>query len=203
MNQLKIILPRIVSLVSRPANKKAFYVMKEESMMAEETEPKWAEIFPVEADILEAFKAEVPDAAKTAIKEALTMLNKWKDNLPSDVLKSVSVLGASIGYGESFAAPKKEDKAAGDEDEKAKLLYGRIGTIETKLDELVGAIQQASKEVDDEEAKKAAAKKTKEDKVKTVGEIKSLDDLPEELKQEAAKSIAEEVAKTLKEGKPK
>jgi hypothetical protein len=64
----------------------------------------------LEAAFKAADKAEMNEKVKAAIKGALRLLSKWKDDLPDDVKKAVGVLARACIYGDQYGYPaKKED----------------------------------------------------------------------------------------------
>jgi hypothetical protein len=129
--ELIAIRPSILSLVRNPANRKWFYVKKEEGM--DEFEKEIREAFPLDDEVESTFTdcekaSEVSDDAKEAIKNALRVLSKWVDDLPSEVKKAVAVLARAAGYGESYGEAGDEDKTMEVEVDTA--------ALEAKLDEI-------------------------------------------------------------------
>ncbi|MBA7700112.1 hypothetical protein ES703_108819 [subsurface metagenome] len=135
-----------ITLCGSAANRKKFFIRKMEDSMKEFIEilkKFMADDDEDEKEVLtkeDIEKAEkVPDVAMKAIKGALNILNKYKADMPDDVLASIKTLTKYASYGYPAA---KEDKK---EDEVKK----------TDEEVLADSIQVLVKEVEVEDVEKA------------------------------------------------
>lgn len=105
-----------ITLCQSAANRKKFFIRKQETKMEDfikELKKFMAEDDEDGKEVLakeEIAKAEkLPEKAMVAIKAALNLLNKYKSDMPSDVLKAIQTLGKYAAYG--YPAAKGDEKA--------------------------------------------------------------------------------------------
>jgi hypothetical protein len=113
-NQLRVIRPHTLSLVERPANKRFWYVVKKEKNVK-----NLNEVFPIPEEYQDTFEniENEEKAAKDvqeAIKDALEILSKWTDEMPSEARRAIGLLAGAVGYGESYGYPESETKSNDD-----------------------------------------------------------------------------------------
>lgn len=109
-----------ITLCESAANRKKFFILKSEDTMEEfikqlkkfmapDEEEGDEEQALTEKDIEKAEK--LSDKAMTAIKGALNILNKYKADMPDDVLKAIQTLAKYASYG--YPAKKEDIDKAG------------------------------------------------------------------------------------------
>lgn len=103
-----------ITLCGSAANRKKFFIKKMEDSMKEFIEELKKFMAEDDEDVEgtlekeEIEKAEkVPDVAMKAIKGALNILNKYKADMPDDVLSAIKTLAKYAAYG--YPAAKQED----------------------------------------------------------------------------------------------
>jgi predicted RecB family endonuclease len=100
-----------ISLVDFAANRKTFYLTKRRNTMEpKELKELFTEFLGVpeaELEVSLAKAKELSQEAANAIKGALNMLSKFKDELPDPLLEAVKVLGKFASYG--YPAKKAVD----------------------------------------------------------------------------------------------
>lgn len=142
---LKDIRPIEISLVNVPANLRRFYLLKEGDEMEELKEmiEKWIGdgkdgLSDRQIEVLKALS----DKAQAAVKGALKLLAKYKEEFPQDVKNAIGVLAKSVGYG--YPSPKEEKKEPEKEEEvkKAGAKFSKI-TL-SQLKSLADSLQKAS-----------------------------------------------------------
>jgi len=124
----------------------------------------FAEVFPLEADVAETFKAQVPEKAKVAIKQSLKLLAEWKADLPADVLRAIGVLAAAVGYGETYGYPKKDgaDDQKGEE-QVSKEDTDRLDRLEKAVLSLAGRVREMQATKPEQKQEGAAEKSAGEE----------------------------------------
>lgn len=95
-----------ITLCGSAANRKKFFIKKMEDSMKEFIEELKKFMAEDDEDIESALEKEdiekaekVPDAAMKAIKGALNILNKYKADMPDDVLTAIKTLAKYAAYG--------------------------------------------------------------------------------------------------------
>lgn len=133
-------------------------------------------------------KAEkVPDAAMKAIKGALNILNKYKADMPDDVLKAIKTLTKYASYGYPAAKEDKKDEVKKTDEE---VLADSIQTLVKEVE--VDDLEKAKKIV--EQLSKATIKQ-----LKKIVEICQKIIGTEEAKVKKADELPAEVARDLEE----
>lgn len=181
-----------IHLVDTPAIKRRFLVVKRgdasEEEIIQEIEKTVAELSKAQTD---EEKAKLSDAAKNAIKGAVNLLNKYKDELPDAAKKALDALTKLVeGYGYGYAAPKKELDKAG-----AALSAARRQQIESVINglkALAGDLEKMLKEAGSTDAGTGGTpKEAMEQLTKMLQEIRSSiltpDDLSKLLEAELAR----------------
>lgn len=194
--KLEDILVDELSICEAAANKKKFFIQKQEKKMEELIEILKSFMGEDELEEEDIAKAkEMPDAAMKAIKGALNILNKYKDDFPSDILTAIKTLTKYASYG----YPAKKE-ALSDEEVIEALEKINVEKLETKLskatkDRIMKIIDQLK------EILEIGEKKLKK-------EIDDFDKLPDDIKtkliehQQLKKAEAERIQKE-KEDKEK
>lgn len=105
-----------ITICESAANRKKFFIKKQEDSMKEFIEELKKFMAEDDEDIEEVLtkedieKAEkISDKAIKAIKGALNILNKYKADMPDDVLAAIKTLAKYAAYGYGYPA-KKEDE---------------------------------------------------------------------------------------------
>lgn len=130
-NKLLIIRPHTLSLVNSPANKRFFYVTKEDGEM----ENEFADKFPLPEEYKSAFDPDSMEEGEleTAVKESLGIISKWKEDMPTEVEHSMGVLARAVGYGEGIKTEEvdnEEEDTEEDNDEEDQELEIPDGFVE-------------------------------------------------------------------------
>jgi len=101
-----------VSIVGKPANKRPFIFFKGEHTMEKELIELLKKLSGDENYTFK--KQELSEDAVKALKEAVATVEKYKEEMPDDLLKAGAVLAefAASGYGETKEEDKKDDKDA-------------------------------------------------------------------------------------------
>lgn len=183
-----------ITLCGSAANRKKFFIRKMEDSMKEfieELKKFMAEDDEDEKEVLakeDIEKAEkLGDAAMKAIKGALNILNKYKADMPDDVLKAIKTLVKYASYG--YPAKKADEK----------------GVVEKTDEELfIDAVSIVAKAVETEDVEKA--KKVVEQLSKaTIKQLKKIVDIcqkiigKEEVKAKKTEELPAEIARDLEE----
>jgi len=199
-----------ISLVDAGAVRKKFFIKKRRSLMdlIEILKDFLGEDTELSEDELQKAK-DLSDKAAKAISSALNMLNKYKDDMPSDVLNAIKTLSKYASYG--YPAKKAEEvdiledltdvekagarlsKATIEQLKKiAEIINNLVGTAEEKVkkavgdvdtgnlpDHIVAKLEKLQRIEEAEELKKQQEK----DKVITdlLGEVKKQGDLIKKL----------------------
>lgn len=208
--ELKEIDPDEISLVGVPAIRKKFIIIKRSQEMDEYIEilKSFHGEEEITDEVVEALKAgKMPEEATKALKGALNILNKYKDDFPDAILDAIKTLSKYASYGYPEKKGEKSEKEPDPVEFLEKLDLQKAGaslskaTIE-KLNSIKTAIKSITDEIDKLIGKKeeaAGLKKSKED---------DKGDLPEDVKrkllelQELKDRIAEQERLT-KEDKEK
>lgn len=144
MNRLVNLDIKEVSLVSRPANKRKFLIMKGEDGMNELIESILKMDIKDEAKIDEVLKQnKLSDKAIEAVKGALKLLVAFKDELPKNILETLAEL---TGYG--YPVPDTKTAKADGCKEPTKKDDGSLDLSKVP-DELKGTIETIWKEHQD------------------------------------------------------
>jgi len=101
-----------VSLVDSPANKRKYLMIKNESGTAGDIDVDGEKIDEDNKDV-KVEKAGVSEDVQNAIKGALKILDKYKDDLPDNVKSALNALANVVGYG--YPAPKEGKKNSDEE----------------------------------------------------------------------------------------
>jgi len=154
VRKLKNIDVEEISLVDVPANRKKFYFLKRSQTMEELLEilkGMFGDDVLTAEEIEKAKEKELSEEASKAIKGALNILNKYKDDMPPDVKDAIKVLAKYASYG----YPAK--KSAGDVDlEKvgARLSKATVEDLQRAIDILQKVIDKEKKEEGKEKTEK-------------------------------------------------
>lgn len=179
-----------ITLCESAANRKKFFIKKSEEKMEEFIEElkkfmaeddEDVEKVLTEEDIEKANK--LSDAAIKAIKGALNILNKYKADMPDDVLAAIKALAKYAAYG--YPAAKGDEKG------------GIEKTDEELLTEAVETVAKVA-ETDVEKAGKMLSKTTAEQIKKAIEILSKLVETQEE-KVKKAEELPPEVARDLEE----
>jgi len=116
-----------ISLVDRPANRKRFYIIKQEGTMwkDKELEKLFIDFFgeeefenlkkSIEEEKKTEKKEKLTEEAINAIKGALNILNKYKDDFPKELKDAVKVLAEFVAkYPYPYPYPEKTKKSEGE-----------------------------------------------------------------------------------------
>ena len=116
------------------------------------------ESFEADEELQEALKAGDSEKVKEAIKKALAILSKWREDLPDDVKKAVSVLARAAGYGDQYGYPSEPAK----KEDIPKAVIRRIVVRYKELGEAISKIEAklAKKGEEEEEIEEKKEEKT-------------------------------------------
>jgi len=112
-----------VSLVENPANFKRFLIVKNDGTNIEKDNTMDKELLELlkafigneeDEELEEVLKAAVPKQVVASLKSALKVMNTYKDTLPDDLVKSMTVIAkyAAAGYGYPQPTKKSEEEIA-------------------------------------------------------------------------------------------
>jgi signal transduction histidine kinase len=177
-----------ISLVDRPANRKRFYIIKqEENMWDQEFEKLLTEFLgqegfeelkkSVEKEIESEKKEKLTEEAINAIKGALNILNKYKDDFPKELKDAVKVIAQfAAKYPYPYPYPKKTKK-----DEEGNLIeeltdIEKAGRKLSKatVEQLRKVIEILQKLIEEREEETNVKKSDKKDEVKLEEKIEKL-----------------------------
>lgn len=169
-----------LSIVSRPATRNSFLVIKSEKGKQMEELLKQLEDFGVDVSALKdkidpnLEKAEMSEEAQEALIGSLKKLNQFRDEFPDQIKEAISTLAkfaVEYGYGKAYPEPEKSEKGT--------LPKESLDVIQEVCSELEKAVNSLEALVSSEEEAGSQASESEEEEVTEIPEelSKSLESL--------------------------